>query len=54
MAAGNGIVEMAEWYGGYGRYMRVKHANSYSHRLCASEPLCARHQARARACGRAR
>jgi murein DD-endopeptidase MepM/ murein hydrolase activator NlpD len=29
MAAGNGTVEMARWYGGYGRYIRLKHVNSY-------------------------
>lgn len=29
MAAGNGVVEMAKWYGGYGRYIRLKHVNSY-------------------------
>jgi murein DD-endopeptidase MepM/ murein hydrolase activator NlpD len=30
MAAGAGVVEKAAWFGGYGRYVRVKHANSYS------------------------
>lgn len=30
MAAGNGVIEKAEWFGGYGRYVRVKHGNSYS------------------------
>jgi len=30
MASGNGVIEKAEWYGGYGRYVRVKHGNSYS------------------------
>ncbi|MBL9099184.1 MAG: peptidoglycan DD-metalloendopeptidase family protein [Alphaproteobacteria bacterium] len=30
MAAGHGVIEKAEWYGGYGRYVRVRHANSYS------------------------
>jgi murein DD-endopeptidase MepM/ murein hydrolase activator NlpD len=30
MAAGSGVVEKAAWFGGYGRYVRVKHANSYS------------------------
>lgn len=30
MAAGNGVIEKAEWYGGYGNYVRVRHANSYS------------------------
>lgn len=29
MAAGNGTVEMASWFGGYGRYIRLKHTNSY-------------------------
>lgn len=29
MAAGNGTVEMASWFGGYGRYIRLKHSNSY-------------------------
>jgi murein DD-endopeptidase MepM/ murein hydrolase activator NlpD len=30
MASGNGTVEKAEWFGGYGRYVRVKHANGYA------------------------
>ncbi|MCE9523174.1 MAG: M23 family metallopeptidase [Alphaproteobacteria bacterium] len=30
MASGNGVVEMADWFGGYGRYVRIKHVNSYS------------------------
>jgi murein DD-endopeptidase MepM/ murein hydrolase activator NlpD len=30
MAAGNGTIEKAEWFGGYGRYVRIRHANSYS------------------------
>jgi murein DD-endopeptidase MepM/ murein hydrolase activator NlpD len=30
MAAGHGVIEKAAWYGGYGRYVRLKHANSYS------------------------
>ncbi len=30
MAAGHGTIEKAEWFGGYGRYVRVRHANSYS------------------------
>ena len=30
MAAGHGTIEKAEWYGGYGRYIRVKHANGYA------------------------
>ena len=29
MAAGNGVVDMAEWFGGYGRYIRLKHGNGY-------------------------
>lgn len=29
MAAGNGTVDMAGWHGGYGRYVRLRHANSY-------------------------
>ena len=28
-AAGNGVVERASWYGGYGNYVRLKHANGY-------------------------
>ena len=28
-AAGNGVVERASWYGGYGNYVRIKHANGY-------------------------
>ena len=28
-AAGNGIVEKAEWEGGYGKYVRIKHNNGY-------------------------
>ncbi len=30
MAAGGGVVEKAEWYGGYGRYVRIRHADGYS------------------------
>jgi len=30
MAAGAGVIEKAEWFGGYGRYVRVKHGNGYS------------------------
>jgi len=30
MAAGSGVIEKAEWYGGYGRYVRIKHGDSYS------------------------
>ena len=30
MAAGNGVIEKAEWFGGYGRYVRVKHGEPYS------------------------
>jgi murein DD-endopeptidase MepM/ murein hydrolase activator NlpD len=28
-AAGNGVVERAEWEGGYGKYIRIKHNNGY-------------------------
>jgi murein DD-endopeptidase MepM/ murein hydrolase activator NlpD len=28
-AAGNGIIERMGWEGGYGRYMRIRHANGY-------------------------
>jgi murein DD-endopeptidase MepM/ murein hydrolase activator NlpD len=28
-ASGNGVVEKAEWEGGYGKYVRLKHANGY-------------------------
>lgn len=28
-ASGNGVVEKAEWDGGYGRYVRIRHANGY-------------------------
>lgn len=30
MAAGNGVIETASWFGGYGRYVRVRHVNAYS------------------------
>jgi murein DD-endopeptidase MepM/ murein hydrolase activator NlpD len=30
MAAGHGVIEKAEWFGGYGRYVQVRHANSYA------------------------
>ena len=30
MAAGNGVIEKASWFGGYGRYVRVRHVNAYS------------------------
>ena len=29
MAAGNGTVVKSEWFGGYGRYVRIRHANGY-------------------------
>jgi murein DD-endopeptidase MepM/ murein hydrolase activator NlpD len=28
-ASGNGTIEKAEWEGGYGKYVRIKHANGY-------------------------
>ncbi|MEW6640864.1 MAG: M23 family metallopeptidase [Pseudomonadota bacterium] len=28
-ASGNGVVEKAEWSGGYGKYIRIKHPNGY-------------------------
>jgi murein DD-endopeptidase MepM/ murein hydrolase activator NlpD len=28
-ASGNGVVEKAEWEGGYGKYVRIKHNNGY-------------------------
>lgn len=28
-AAGNGVIEKAEWEGGYGKYIRIRHANGY-------------------------
>lgn len=28
-AAGDGVVEMAQWYSGYGRYVRIRHNNGY-------------------------
>ncbi|MCH8489324.1 MAG: peptidoglycan DD-metalloendopeptidase family protein [Oceanicaulis sp.] len=29
MAAGAGVVERADWFGGYGNYVRIRHANGY-------------------------
>ncbi len=29
MAAGDGVVERANWYGGYGRYIRIRHNGTY-------------------------
>jgi murein DD-endopeptidase MepM/ murein hydrolase activator NlpD len=29
MAAGNGVIEIAERHGGYGNYVRIRHANGY-------------------------
>ena len=29
MASGNGVVEKAEWKSGYGRHIRIRHANGY-------------------------
>lgn len=29
MAAGNGVVTMAKWSSGYGRYVKIRHANGY-------------------------
>ncbi|KAA5803376.1 M23 family metallopeptidase [Alkalicaulis satelles] len=29
MAAGNGVVERADWFGGFGNYVRIRHANGY-------------------------
>ncbi|UCF54285.1 MAG: M23 family metallopeptidase, partial [Bradyrhizobium sp.] len=28
-ASGNGVIERAEWEGGYGKYIRIKHSNGY-------------------------
>ncbi|TRO92957.1 peptidoglycan DD-metalloendopeptidase family protein [Glycocaulis profundi] len=28
-AAGNGVVERADWFGGFGNYVRIRHANGY-------------------------
>ena len=28
-ASGNGVIEKAEWEGGYGKYIRIKHPNGY-------------------------
>jgi len=28
-AAGNGVIEIAEWHGGYGKYVRIQHTNGY-------------------------
>jgi murein DD-endopeptidase MepM/ murein hydrolase activator NlpD len=28
-AAGNGVIEKADWEGGYGKYIRIRHANGY-------------------------
>ena len=28
-ASGNGVIEKAEWSGGYGKYIRIKHPNGY-------------------------
>ena len=28
-AAGDGVVEMAQWYSGYGRYVELRHSNGY-------------------------
>ena len=30
MASGNGVVKMAGWHGGYGRYVEIGHVNGYS------------------------
>ena len=30
MASGNGVVKMAGWHGGYGRYIELKHVSAYS------------------------
>jgi murein DD-endopeptidase MepM/ murein hydrolase activator NlpD len=30
MASGNGVVAKAQWFGGYGRYVQLKHVNGYS------------------------
>lgn len=29
-AGGDGIVEMAQWYSGYGRYVEIRHSNGYN------------------------
>jgi murein DD-endopeptidase MepM/ murein hydrolase activator NlpD len=29
LAAGNGVIEKAGWEGGYGKYIRIRHANGY-------------------------
>jgi murein DD-endopeptidase MepM/ murein hydrolase activator NlpD len=28
-ASGNGVIEVADWEGGYGKYIRIRHANGY-------------------------
>jgi murein DD-endopeptidase MepM/ murein hydrolase activator NlpD len=28
-AAGSGVVEMAQWHGGYGKFVRIRHSNGY-------------------------
>jgi murein DD-endopeptidase MepM/ murein hydrolase activator NlpD len=28
-ASGNGVIEKADWEGGYGKYIRIRHANGY-------------------------
>ena len=28
-AAGDGVIERADWYGGFGNYIRIRHANGY-------------------------
>jgi murein DD-endopeptidase MepM/ murein hydrolase activator NlpD len=29
VAAGNGVIEIAEWHGGYGNYLLIQHGNGY-------------------------
>ena len=51
-ASGNGTVEKVGWEGGYGKYVRIKHANGYETAYGHMTAFAARHRAgRARAPG---
>ena len=46
MAAGDGVVERCNKYGGYGNYICIRHNGSYKDSLCSPQSLCKRGTAR--------
>ena len=52
-ASGNGTIEKVGWEGGYGKYIRIRHANGYE-TAYGHMSAFARNMAEARGCARAR